>query len=368
MQPASNNMARVSNSTVMAFLTFLVSIILSFVLLRQYSAQMRPFVTFTAVPKSSSYGINSTTMMTTANVTKKRGPSLKEQLHLIREENLNVSRCGEKIFSHFLSHIPKTGASYAFHRLNQVTFKSAGWQALNQTEQFRGCDQASMPTWYFHKNYPYERRGTRCRLWMSERPPSGRANHVYTIVRNPHAHVLSQYFHCKESKDHSKYAYAMPSLDEWLKAWTTVFKNSTAPHPQHFKCPYNPINHQSRFVAFDPDKTTKDDLRRRYDVIGDQAQMDKTVCVMYLRYSGFFPQECNCSTASGKRQLIGVLDHGVKHHGNTFNVTAEQEEAISMLTKDDAVLFDMAREVFAQQVREIEEEFQVTLCEKIIDS
>ena len=39
----------------------------------------------------------------------------------------------------------------------------------------------------------------------------------FSLVRSPQTHVLSMYFHCKESHDHRKYRGAMPGLGEWLE-------------------------------------------------------------------------------------------------------------------------------------------------------
>jgi hypothetical protein len=157
----------------------------------------------------------------------------------------------------------------------------------------------------------------------------------------------------------------MPSLDEWLEAWVKVAQNPGTPLPMRFRC-YNPINMQSTYTKFEPGNTSKAALSDRYDVIGDQSQMDKTVCVMALRYTGFFPSQCNC-TSPKRRILLAAMDHGVTHHGDTFNLTKHQEEAITLLTGKDMLLYSMAREVFAEQVQEIENEFQVTLCDKIKD-
>lgn len=288
--------------------------------------------------------------------------SLQQHLRRVQEENRKVSQSGEKVFSHFLSHIPKTGSSYAFHRLDALSWANPEWQKHNTTNTIRVCNQATKSTEIFEESYSYEYKGDRCALWMSESPYTTKAKHVYTIVRNPRTHVISQYFHCKESRPHRNRAHFMPErLDEWLDAHVSHIQNAT--HVPNFRC-YNPINMQSTYAAFDKN-TTKAALKQRYNVIGVHSQMDKTVCIIFLWFTGYFPPQCNCSMDQNNRRLARKHDHGVSHHGDTFNTTASQKAAIDILTQTDALLYKMATELFEEQIQEVEEELGVVLCEKI---
>jgi len=150
---------------------------------------------------------------------------------------------------------------------------------------------------------------------------------------------------------------------QWLEPYLQLVQNpKNETRLPNFMC-FNPINHQSEFVGF-TQYTTKQDLKERYDVIGDQSQMDKTVCMIFLRYTGHLAPQCDCSP-SRQRRLVTKMDHGVLHHGDTFNITASQKAAIDAVTQDDALLYKMATELFEEQVREVEEELGVVLCEKI---
>jgi hypothetical protein len=242
-------------------------------------------------------------------------------------------------------------------------------------------------------------------MWMSEQGYTSEPEHIYAIVREPKEHVLSMYFHCKEAKEH-KGKKSMPSLDVWLDTWVDAIGNQTQKQVsarKRFGCNYNPINHQSNFVQFDPDKADKgkEDLKSRYDVIGDNAQMVKSVCVIFIRYTGWVPKECDCSTASSnalsiesnltaavnvssssaRRQLrdrhssssrrrLGLAydtakhSHGVTHHGATFNTTELQDQAIAKLRDVDSLLYNISREVFKEQVQEVEEEYQIKVCDQ----
>ena len=273
--------------------------------------------------------------------------------------------------------------------------------------------------------------------------------HAYTIIRSPKEHVLSQYFHCKESKSHKSRAHKMPdTLDQWLDHHVARYENYTSyrhvqhgyghgyghgheesgadkdiptgtgmsmptPMPMHmkkerkkiFSC-YDPINVQSYFTTFHVN-TTDDDLYNRFDIIGDMDQMGKSVCAIMIRYMGYLPSVCDCSTstsrsttrtatattdysdtntssimpeaknkhknkkrrpnakakATGNDRRRLVTDHGVKHHGATFNLTEDQYDKIEKITTVDKLLHQRVKHVFARQVKEIEHEFSAVLCE-----
>jgi hypothetical protein len=193
-------------------------------------------------------------------------------------------------------------------------------------------------------------------------------------------------------------------LDAWVDAIGNTKKQLNT--RKKFGCSYNPINHQSKFVEFDPDKADegKEDLKSRYDVIGDNAQMVKSVCVIFIRYTGWVPKECDCSngssnalsiesnltaavnvsSTSGRRQLREFLgehsstsrrrlglaydtskdSNGVAHHGATFKTTQRQDQAIAKLRDMDALMYNISREVFKEQVQEVEEEYQIKVCDQ----
>jgi hypothetical protein len=271
-----------------------------------------------------------------------------------------------KSFDHFLMHIPKTGCTHARGALTRILKRDPQWNRLLPSNQYRLCDVSTALLANFPK-FDYQYGGVRCTMWMSEQPYSDTPMHTYTILRSPRAHVLSQYFHCTESRPHKGKAKYMPkSLDVWVDAWVDAIDNQTkAIQNRKFRC-YSPMNKQSSFVLFD-EGVTKEMLRKRYDIIGDSAQMQKTLCLILIRYAKFVPSVCNCTgaAATGGRSNTGLgHSHGVTHHGATFNTTLHQEEAIAKLTMVDEKLYEMlVQEIFVEQVQEIETEYQVTICD-----
>ena len=180
--------------------------------------------------------------------------------------------------THFLSHIPKTGAEYAAKELASLMMATVPLpgnktmrsikidqyhynETLSKHKNFNSTD----PDWlYFHQNSrdhdhanpesdayappfvcnqattpmewlaPYYfslgRSNTkevtnhlkfRCSLIVSETPWDERVQNVYTVIRDPVSHVISKYFHCSESNNH-KLGHLMPPLDEWLNVYAEL--------------------------------------------------------------------------------------------------------------------------------------------------
>ena len=204
------------------------------------------------------------------------------------------------------------------------------------------------------------------------------------MVREPQAHVVSQYFHCRESNEHRSLARMMPpTLDRWLEAWAAVRAASppealapSTPKTDRYKC-YNPIDRQRRGLAGCLDC---------FAVVGLLEEFSKSACLLSSSMHGALPPSCNCSGGGGggggggvsiggetwggggrrarhlserheaTRSRRGGVDgvradvrllrasHGVKHHGGSFQATPRQLELIANLTARDRVLYAAAKE------------------------
>ncbi|KAG7342553.1 hypothetical protein IV203_007646 [Nitzschia inconspicua] len=142
-----------------------------------------------------------------------------------------------------------------------------------------------------------------------------------------------------------------------------------------------------------------DDWKRRlqdqYVVLGDQSQMDKTVCLMFLEYTqGEYgiPTVCDCtattttttpmkqrrwssSSSTSSSTSSSFLDltydpskhsHGVLHHGSNVDtlLTKPQRELIrTEIRPRDVVLYRLGREIFSEQVSAMEDRLQVRICD-----
>ena len=274
----------------------------------------------------------------------------------IQEENKSFLLSGRKEILHYYLHIPKAGGYGMGQLLHRLTNPFV--DDLPEELKFRLCNVGIKPIKRFQEIYPRRLGRRKCLMWMAEDVYIKEAKYTYTIVRDPSAHVISQFFHCKESHNHRESAHFMPTLDEWLDEWAEAIDNpAKIRENDKFNC-YNPINHQSRLLNYTEEKN---DLKDRFNLIGDLSQMEKSACAIFIRYTGLFPQQCDCTSRS-RRQLV-AHDHGVTHHGDTFKLTPNQAKMIAKLTEMDEKLYDEGRHVFRKQVDEIEKEFGKKVCD-----
>ena len=291
-----------------------------------------------------------------------------------REKKSPCTSEGAKTFSYFFSHIPKSGTSYSYMKLRQwLIHESPEWQALSREERFLPCDMGLTHPSLFESRYNAVCRAGKCNMWMAEYPATLQARVNYAVIRDPFAHTVSNYFHCTESRDHQRRAHLMPgSIDDWLSAWVQAMNNETkAKENKAFKC-YDPRNFLSRYMHFNGSETkevNKERLKERFRIIGDQARLLKSTCMVYIDYTdGWIPDECNCShnrISTTNRTSTFRLDHGVSHHGDTFNLTENQRNMIESLRADDMQLYKLlVDEIFEEQVLEIENKYNVTICDR----
>jgi len=239
-------------------------------------------------------------------------------------------------------------------KLVNITFR-----AMDQNVLYRPCNVGTAKIENFETKWPKQYKGIQCNFWMSEQPIAlSTSHHAYTIIRSPKEHVISQYFHCTEAPVH-RGKHLMPPLDEWLDYY--IGKKRKYGVKGAFNC-YNPINLQSYFTDF-AENVTEDELYKRFDIIGIMEDFDKSICAVSIRYMGYVPPMCDCTPKKANNTRKLNADHGVIHHGATFKLTNGQADKIANLTKLDSLLYESAKIVFARQIKEIEEEFDIILCD-----
>jgi len=283
----------------------------------------------------------------------------------IKKFNILHVESKKRIFSHFLLHIPKGGGTFVHRTMNSLIKVLPEFIAMDPKHKYTQCDVATQEKFSLFTEYPNTKDTNRCNLWMSESPKEDQAMHQYVVIRPPQTHVLSQYFHCKESKPHQRLAHRMPTLDFWLDYYLQIKKSddpfSAGYKKGEFSCKYYPENMQSQYVKFSK-STTVEDLMNQFDIIGDFQKLSKTVCAITIRYTGFIPEVCDCTNKVDEHRRL-AFSHGVTHHGDTFNLTDSQALKIQNLTSLDRLLYERAQIAFDRQVKEIEDELNIVLCE-----
>lgn len=210
--------------------------------------------------------------------------------------------------SNYYLHIPKTGGYGAFSQLK----RDYGHHVCN------------------HRVEPVSRWKSwgECWLHASESTQTNLADKQFVVVRKPHGHVLSQYFHCTESVPHRDRAHFMPSLNVWLESWVNASKHQKTLDQYH--C-YNPVNLQVPRICEFPNPTNE--LPQHFDVVGLTEDLFRSTCLISISLHHIVPPRCNCSIGRRSRRLR-PNDHGVQHHGNTFKTTPEQTAIIFNRTFD----------------------------------
>ena len=299
--------------------------------------------------------------------------------------------------THFLSHIPKTGVEYAAQDLARLVFATLplprdedvfsitrAQQLYNQSLQQRPDYNGEDPEWlYFHKNsrnHDHENPNStayappmvcnngaatynywnpfhlalkntmkfRCIMVIAEShgEQEDQIPNIYTIVREPLSHVVSQYFHCVDSRHHPNGELIMPPIGEWLNIYTNLSDSlPLETRPPYIKkwrgikkaidlklkynC-YNPIDSESDFVQFPArgkdgrrlvlpkdyrypypldkalprneetkkiDQQLFDDLKNRFKIIGDTSRMIKSLCSIFIHMTNgeHIPAPCDCT-------------------------------------------------------------------------
>jgi len=278
-------------------------------------------------------------------------------------------------------HIPKTAGYYAYRIVSSTLSNDPNYNKLSPNDKYRLCNVGEMPILKDTILMP-EYGGTKCTMYMSEyhynKLPSNKIpQFAYTIIRNPKHHVLSQYFHCTESNDrgarqkNAKREVPLPNLDEWLSKWVLSIDDSKERFLNSKMRCYNPIDMQSKYVGFDNDSlnnTAMKSIQQKFTVVGPLDDIDRVLCVVMIHYAGWLPAKCNCSSSDDdqrRRRLAEISQHGVIHHGSTYNTTRFEDSLIEKLTTKDELLYDYSKQLFETQLRVVEEYFNVTICDTI---
>lgn len=270
-------------------------------------------------------------------------------------------RLGGRGALYLYEHIPKAGGvSYASDLVERFGLKSCfGRQVKKVYENVtwamarRKCDFGNTEGGYAGalERYPW--------------PPR-----VLLLLRDPAAHVVSQFSHCQMASDLKKWGHDTATLDDWLDAWRGVLDGATEDDRERALararriCHFDPVNMATRKLcgAYD----TKDRVARTENdtrCLGEALEAvrdawhvsvleryDRGLCALSLRLRGKVLKHCDCGNpteAIGRKE-----DHGA--HSSSNRPSAETRAKIAAITDADAVLWRAASARFEADARSLE--------------
>ncbi len=223
---------------------------------------------------------------------------------------------------------------------------------------------------------------------------------VATFVREPRAHVVSQYYHCKLSEDHAYARGLMPdTIHEWVAAWAQSTHKDTAalkaapqckdgdhgirhvngPTGSPLKgapfCCYFPWNLQtqrltcSRVDEHRPWQGRHNNLMPHVNVtlalenagkarfVGLVEMYQESMCLFVARTAGAerMPAFCNCEDEEAWRQFNSTdVTHGGYVHPSPDDLPKGVLTLIDKLVQKDRQVYDAMRARFLEEVARVE--------------
>jgi len=196
--------------------------------------------------------------------------------------------------------------------------------------------------------------------------------HSLTMFRDPMDHVVSMYFHCREARIRKKNDNKLDiPFRQWLQHFDNIQTLSKSPHyyakrgfsywRDHLHKCYVPINFQSYFVG---EPIAKTSLQNKFEVIGLLEHYDQSTCLMLIHMLKKVLDFCNCTLEKRKEAIPErkrIVRHGVSNYKEKFEITKEKK-LINSLTKRDKGLYWIAKEIFQEQIQNVQRQYEFKLC------
>lgn len=205
---------------------------------------------------------------------------------------------------------------------------------------------------------------------------------MITFLRDPRAHVYSQWLHCYQNKNQFFNPINMPgNLTGWLQHWVS---NGDQPNPNAtwaniFHC-YHPANLQSRYlscrnwrtlpcvspamdgyVVTDTEGAFVEDFERAKQHVEAMHFVcltefyQESMCVLHMKMKNEFPEYCNCENVEAWKTFpMTHITHGGQHGTVYTDVDKSDIALIDRLTLDDSKLHAIARRRLLHDISEAE--------------
>eukprot|EP00928_Gymnodinium_smaydae_P049367 TRINITY_DN3311_c0_g3_i1.p1 TRINITY_DN3311_c0_g3~~TRINITY_DN3311_c0_g3_i1.p1 ORF type:complete len:421 (-),score=55.85 TRINITY_DN3311_c0_g3_i1:105-1232(-) len=216
---------------------------------------------------------------------------------------------------------------------------------------------------------------------------------LITFLREPRAHVLSQYEMCRYRKKHPElymHPVSLPdSLNAWLHHWVAAMTPMRVGNASvdFFYC-YMPLNLQARLLScngidFNPgrDEVVLNDTVGKYNVnlelamsqikekftyVGVTELYQESMCLVHVIERDEFPPYCDCENRSAWSTFPEThVRHGVEAH-SVRNLKREDARLIDDLTAEDRRLYDAALQRLTRDIHRVEAKFgKKILCRQM---
>lgn len=211
------------------------------------------------------------------------------------------------------------------------------------------------------------------------------STNLFTMFRNPTHHIVSQWKHCKETKDNAgngcvktgqKY-FQWTSFRMWASYWAQVarefngsFESFNADHyslrllrncelPLNpFPCHYIPVNLQStRLGVFN--ETNIDERIDQMFHVGVTDMYSASLCVLHFNVHHFTSPQCGCNGKFSENHIR----HGVAQYDPQEVARTADPHDISRLTDLDVIIYEKAKQRLTWEIEYIQNQFDGTfLC------
>lgn len=217
---------------------------------------------------------------------------------------------------------------------------------------------------------------------------------VFTMLRHPRAHILSQYLECKYDawgKNVTKSTlFPREGSDEaGLNKWLDHFLKESPSHELHlvngededFRC-YNPWNLQSRYLtrgrprfmernpkyaylrylpahhAYSADDRVSSPVKAAAHLenlawVGIVQLFHESLCLLEFQFNGKLPGACNCSAPQSRADEEAHETHHVPSH-DARNLSEKTQRKIDRLSAIDAAVYSHALALVLKRVQKLE--------------
>lgn len=225
---------------------------------------------------------------------------------------------------------------------------------------------------------------TECCVGTAFRVGTAQNATIVTLLREPRAHVLSQFLECKYDEwgkrvtrrtSFPRNGTDASDFRQWLRFFAPATNDDGAQRARaktktsNYGC-YHPYNMQTRtlvprckdthaFLTLTPadlDAATKN--LARIDVVGLTERYTTSICLAVYAATHHLPPDCACHKRSAHK--VHHVTHGVPPH-NVSAVGEEEKGIIDRLTEYDRHTYEAARQRFRGDVQRVTRETRIDI-------